>query len=175
MQFDIEAFYPSISKALLSKALDFAKGYTIEIIMHSRRGVLWHKNEVWVKKQDPDFDISMGSYDGAECSEICGLYLQYSISEVHKVLPKTDFGLFRDDGVGMTRGGGPTADKKRKDIVKVMKSEGLNITGDCNLKSINFLDVNMSLNPNEHKPYVKPNSEIEYLDTRSNQPPVYAI
>ena len=125
-----------------------------------------------MKKQDPDFDISMGSYDGAECSELCGLYLQFSVSEVHKVIPKEDFGLYRDDGVGVTRGGGPTADRKRKDLVRIMQSEGLNITGDCNLDSINFLDVNLSLNPSEHKPYVKPNSSIEYLDTRSNHPPI---
>ena len=53
-----------------------------------------------------------------------------------------------------------------------MKLEGLNTTGDCNLVSINFLDVTMSLNPHEHKPFMKANTKLEYLDTKSNHPPV---
>ena len=52
-----------------------------------------------------------------------------------------------------------------------MKAEGLNITVECNLPSINFLDVTMTLQPHEHKPFMKNNSKLEYLDTRSNHPP----
>ena len=52
-----------------------------------------------------------------------------------------------------------------------MKAEGLNITVECNLPSINFLDVTMTLQPHEHKPFMKNNSKLEYLDTRSNHLP----
>ena len=178
LQFDIEAFYPSITKVLLLKALSFAKEHTyvadlsVDIIMHCRKGVLWYKSEAWVKKEEPDFDVTMGSFDGAECAELVGLYLLYLVTEIHHILPKGDLGLYRDDGVAVTEGGGPTAERVRKELIKVMKLEGLNITGDCNLVSINFLDVTMSLNPHEHKPFMKANTKLEYLDTKSNHPPV---
>ena len=63
MQFDVVEFYPSISEELLIKALDFANQHTKEpiseenreIILHSRKALLFTKNEQgasipWVKK-----------------------------------------------------------------------------------------------------------------------------
>ena len=44
-----------------------------------------------------DFEVSQGSYDGAECSELVGLYL---LAQIHTVIPKEDVGLYRDDGIG---------------------------------------------------------------------------
>ena len=31
------------------------------------------KNVVWVKKNNPDFDVTMGSFDGPEVCELVGL------------------------------------------------------------------------------------------------------
>ena len=134
LQCDIESFYPSISKELLLRALNFASNFTYiselskEIIMHSRKGVLWHHGSVWVKQSDPDFDITMGSFDGAECSEVVGLYLLHEITETHKIFDKNEAGLFRDDMAAITRGGGPVSERKKKELIRVMKAEGLNIT-----------------------------------------------
>ena len=70
--FDIEEFYPSISQDLLNKALNFASTYdniTMDernIIIHAKKSTLIHKQQPWQKKGDTTFEVTMGSYDGAE-------------------------------------------------------------------------------------------------------------
>ena len=55
--FDIVEFYPSISENLLRKALNFAKQHTqiseqdIDIILHSRKSLLFDKDTPWIKKE----------------------------------------------------------------------------------------------------------------------------
>ena len=73
MQFDVEEFYPSISKELLLKAITYAKTLVnisdeeINTIMHSRKSLLFNNTDIWIKKNgDPDFDERMGSFDGAK-------------------------------------------------------------------------------------------------------------
>ena len=67
VQLDIVEFYPSISHKLLRDALDFAKKHvdidsnTIDVIMHARKSLLFCKDDVWVKKDNPSFDVTMGS------------------------------------------------------------------------------------------------------------------
>ena len=46
--------------------------------------ILFDKTSVWVKKDNPDFDVTMGSYDGAEVYELVGLYLLNLLSNVRK-------------------------------------------------------------------------------------------
>ena len=72
-------------KKLLCNALEFA-GQHVEInqdeedlIMHVRKSLLFHDNLPWVKKQGSMFDVTMGSYDGAEVCELVGLYILYLI------------------------------------------------------------------------------------------------
>ena len=81
MQFDIEKFYPSISKELLLKAITYAKTLVnisdeeINTITHSRKYSLFSNTDIWIKKnEDPDFDVAMGIFDGAELSEL-GVYI----------------------------------------------------------------------------------------------------
>ena len=71
--FDIESFYPSISSDLFNKALKFAKEIKsiadsdLKIMMHSRKTLLFHKNEPWDKrKDDENFDVPMGCLNGTE-------------------------------------------------------------------------------------------------------------
>ena len=72
IKFDIVEFYPSISKELLSKAIEYAQSLTtieekvIKTIYHARKSLLFDKDNVWVKKDNPEFDVTMGSYDGAK-------------------------------------------------------------------------------------------------------------
>ena len=40
----------------------------IDIIMHSRKSLLFDSNSAWIKKNNSSFDVTMGSYDGAEFS-----------------------------------------------------------------------------------------------------------
>jgi hypothetical protein len=54
--FDVEKFYPSITKELLLKALKWSRKYVdisdeeIEIVMQSRRGMMFVDGKPWVKK-----------------------------------------------------------------------------------------------------------------------------
>ena len=80
LQYDIEAFYPSISEELLNRALSFAQSHItiphsdIETIKHSRLSLLFcPRGEMWQRKESL-FDVTMGSYDGAEVCELVGLY-----------------------------------------------------------------------------------------------------
>ena len=55
IKFDICEFYLSITDELLKKALNYAKSFVDisdedeEIILHSKRSLLFHNNEVWTK------------------------------------------------------------------------------------------------------------------------------
>ena len=82
MQFDIEKFYPSISKELLLKAITYAKtlvnisGEKRNTIMHSRKSLVVNNTDIRIKKNgDPDFVVTMGSFDGAELCQLVGLYI----------------------------------------------------------------------------------------------------
>ena len=58
MQFDIEEFYPSISKELLLKAITYAKTLVnisdeeINTIMQSRKSLLLNNTYTWIKKME---------------------------------------------------------------------------------------------------------------------------
>lgn len=79
VQYDIEAFYPSITKDLLMQSINYAKSITIvkdeeiDIILHARKSVLETDGDVWMKKDCPEFDVTMGGLDGAEVCETTGL------------------------------------------------------------------------------------------------------
>ena len=36
--------------------------------MDSRKSLLFNNNEIWVKKDNPNFDVTMGTFDGADAS-----------------------------------------------------------------------------------------------------------
>ena len=106
MKFDIQNFYPTIKKELLIRALNFAKNHIfinnedIKIILTARQSFLYHMDEPWVKVGSEDFDIPMGSFDGAECCEIVGLYLLHKITQKSKgILNCENVGIYRDDGL----------------------------------------------------------------------------
>ena len=120
--FDIESFYPSISSDLFNKALKFAKEIIsiadsdLKIMMHSRKTLLFHENERWIKQKcDESFDVPMGCLDGAEVCDLTGLYI---LSKIRLVFEnQSDVGLYRDDGLGILRNlSGPQIERVRKEI-----------------------------------------------------------
>ena len=173
--FDIENFYPSITKELLLNAISFAKTYCniteedIGIIMHSRKSLLFSNGTTWTKKDSNMFDVTMGSFDGAEICELVGLFILNKLSTKYG---KDNIGLYRDDGLAIFRNiSGPQADRIRKDITKHFKQHGLNITIQTNLKIVNYLDVTFNLTTESYYPYRKPNNQPLYINTKSNHPP----
>ena len=101
--------------------------------MHSRKPLLFKNKDIWIKKiGDPDFDVTMGSFDDAELCEVVGLYILHILGEKYG---KHRIGLYRDDGLacfGYTSG--PQPDRIRKDFA-------LSITCKTNLKA----DVTLNL------------------------------
>ena len=85
IKFDISEFYHSTAEELSEKSLYFVKivtitdGSIVQIIKHERKSLLFD-NGVGVKNDNPLFDVTMGSFNGAEVSELVGLYLLSKIS-----------------------------------------------------------------------------------------------
>ena len=173
--FDIEQFYPSIKESVLLKALEFAKTHTkvlekdINVIRHSRRSLLFNQGETWVKKEEENFDVTMGAYDGAEVCELVGIYLQSLLAERYN---KNDFGLYRDDGLAVFRNvSGTQSEQIKKDFQRIFKENHLNIEISCNRTIVDYLDATLNLNDGSHRPFHKPNDELLYIHSESNHPP----
>ena len=64
------------------------------------------------KKSEAQFDVAVGSFDGAEICELVGLFLLHQLS---LILDKDEVGLYRDDGLAVLRNSsGADAKKMRK-------------------------------------------------------------
>ena len=115
-----------------------------------------------MKKQSGLFDVTMGAYGGGEVCELVGRYMLYLVSEKHN---KKDFGLYRDDGLGVVKNkSGPEIGKIKKNIQKIFKENKLDIVIKCNMKLVNYL------NNSNYKPYHKRDNEILYIHKDSNHP-----
>ena len=68
----------------------------IKTIYHARKPLLFDKDNVWVNKDNPEFDVTTGSYGSAELWELVGLYL---VDLLTKETGKPNIGLYRDDGL----------------------------------------------------------------------------
>ena len=162
----------------------FAKQYmefpndTIEIIKHSRKSFVFTSDkDIWIKKakdkngediENPLFDVTMGSVDGAEVCELIGTYL---LSLLSGLIDKAHVALYRDDGLCILKGSGPELDRKRKAIERIFKANGLCITDVVISKQVDYLDVHLNLADGTYRPYRNMDSKPMYLNTGSNHPP----
>ena len=169
-----ESFYPSITDTLLRKSIDFASTYVNiteqdkHIIFHSRKTFLFFDGDPWIKKNGENFDVPMGGYDSAEVSDLVGLYL---LNKLETIIPQNHVGLYRDDGLAVLSASGPQMDRIRKEVIKIFSNENLKITVNMNIKTTNFLDVNLNLETEEYKPFRKDNNKPNYINIRSCHPP----
>ena len=171
--FDIVNFYPSISRKLLNDALSFAASYTDisaedrKITFHTKQSLLFNDNTPWNKKHSTaPFDVTMGSFDGAETCELVGSYWLNQLPEgIRKQI-----GLYRDDGLGAFQQTSEEIEGIKKDICKVFRNSGLKITIEANKKIVNFLDVTLNLDKGSYEPYAKPNNTPLYVHRESNHP-----
>ena len=63
----------------------------LRIIKHCRKSLLYNNFEPWKKKDtDSCFDVTMGSYDGAEVCEVVGIYL---LSLLANIIDKNNSGF----------------------------------------------------------------------------------
>ena len=167
-------FYPSITEDLLIKALSFSSEYDRitdkekNIIIQAKNSLLFNENKAWQKKAEgSNFDVTMGSFDGAETCELVGSYL---LSQLPTNI-KRNVGLYRDDGLGAFGTTPKEIENIKKAICKTFNDHKLRLTIYANKKSINFLDVSFDLRSGTYKPYTKPNSVPLYVHRDSNHPP----
>jgi len=174
--FDVCDFYPSITEKLLSKALDFAGKYRPisshehDIILHAKSSILYSYAEPWGKKTSSNlFDITIGSYNGAESCELVGYYLLQKIKE--KFGSICDSGLYRDDSLGLSKASPQQTECIKKDLCSIFSNYGLKITIEVNTKTINFLNVTLNLSNGKYMAYTRSRNIPIYVNKRSNHPP----
>ena len=99
MQFDKEEFY--LPKAINYASISVRISNVINVIMHSRKLLLFNSNNIWIKKGgDPYFDVAMGSYNGAE---ICELEHVHTLHVFGEKYGKHKIGLYCDDDLSFFR------------------------------------------------------------------------
>ena len=93
----------------------------------------------------------MGAFDGAEVCKLVGIFLLDKLSSVNN---KKCIGIYRDDGLVVFKNlSGPESEKVKKTTTKMFKGYGLNITIQCGIKIVNYLDITLNLNNSTYKPY----------------------
>ena len=115
------------------------------------------------------FDITMGSYVGAESCELVGAYLLYLIKEEFR--DTCDFGMYRDDGLGVSKATPRQTDLIKKKLCTIFSKNGLRITIEVNKQTVNFLDVTLDLKNGTYRPFSKPGNIPLYVNSKSNHPP----
>ena len=174
IQYDIVNFYPTISEELLNAALNWAMKYVPihkkdrNIIFQARRPLLVFDGKYWTKKKNSNFDVAMGSYDGAEICDICGLFL---LAELEKLKLNAKFGSYKDDGLGVSSASPRQIEIMKKKICELYKKHGLQVTIEANKKCVQFLDAELDLEQDSYKPYIKPGDIPCYVHASSNHPP----
>ena len=108
----------------------------------------------------------MGSLDGAEISELIGLFMLNEVKNNIRGLNSTNNGLYRDDGLIMLG-----KEKLIKELHRLFMSHGLKITIVSTGPSANCLEVTMNLSDGSYRPYRKPNDTPVYINAASNHPP----
>ena len=169
LMFGIKDFYPSIKEVLLIEALEFTKQHVTikskdrETIFHTRKSLLYKEGEPWIKKRTNNFDVTMGSYDGADVCELIGIFM---LSLIGNKYNPNNIGLYRDDGLAVFKNtSGPQPDTIKKTFQRMFKNKGLDIIINCKMKILNYLDV--TLNDGSYRPYKNPNHETNYIHVNS--------
>ena len=173
LSFDVVNFYPSINQKLLTKAIQYAKTFIAvtpaeeEIIFHAKNTLLFHNNETWQKANAEGlYDVTMGSYDGAETCELVGTYI---LAKVSSTIPKTNIGLYRDDGLAVVHSPPRAAENIKKKLCKKFREFGLQ-KANANTIVVNILDVTFNLTKKEYRPYSKQGDCHLYVHAESNHP-----
>ena len=173
IKFDVANFYPSIHDKLLKEAINWARQFIDispedeEIILEAKNSLLFKDGLPWSKKGDSFFDVGQGSYDGAECSELIGLFILAELTKIERL----NVGIYRDDGLAFTPASPRQVEIMRKKITEIFTKHGLSITSEANLKTVDFLDVVFDLETETYRPFIKPNNTPLYVNKQSNHPP----
>ena len=138
------------------------------IIRVAKETLLFSNEKCWIKKSEVNFDVTMGSLDGAETAELVGLYL---LSKIKDIIPQNHHGLYRDDGLAaIVNCNGPKMDSIRKQLHALFKREGLKITVEIHDELVNYLEIELNLKNRSYRPFKKENDTPLYVHKKSNHP-----
>ena len=115
------------------------------IILESKSTVVNRSYLTTITKKDTDscFDVTMGSYDGAETCELVGIHI---LSLLTIVIDHKHSGLYCEDGLILLRNtAGLKTDCIRKDVIKIFKDVCFKIDIKTSLEVVDFLDVTFNL------------------------------
>ena len=65
----------------MQKSLNYARNFVEisesdeNIIFSCKKSILFHDGKPWEKTRNSEFDVTQGSFDGAEICELVGLFL----------------------------------------------------------------------------------------------------
>ena len=136
----------------------------MKILNTARETFLFKDGIPYVKKERNDrFDVPMGAWDGAEVSELCGIYILERLTNSEGPFEKSTVRLYRDDGLGVARGTDRTRNKIREQIEKIFHELGFKIETVINKIEVDFLDVKLNLETYKHRPYRKPGDTPRYI------------
>ena len=107
----------------------------------------------------------MGSYSGAECCDIVGLFL---LSRLQHLPIKV--GAYRDDFLSVCALTPFQVEKVKQEVIEVFQQYGLKVKAKANARICNFLDITLDLSNEVHSPYMKPGTHLEYVHIHSNHP-----
>ena len=85
--------------------------------------MLFNEHRIWQKnKQGNNFDVTMGSLDGAETAETVALYFLHLL---RSCITDSEVDIYRDDGLLLVHeANGPKVDRIRKKSSKYLKTTG---------------------------------------------------
>ena len=110
------------------------------------------------------FDVTMGSFDGAEMCELVGCYLLSLLTERYE----QNIGLYRDNGLAVFNKMPQEIEKIKKELCKIFRENDLKITIEANKTIVNFLDVTLDLQTGKHYPFTKEGNVPLYVHKKSN-------
>ena len=90
---------------------------------------------------------------------------------VKSILSRFNFQMYFDNSVLFLNMSKLEIERMKKTMVKVFKECGLSIIIECNLKTVNFLNVTFDLTNDIYKPYRKANDNPLYVNKNSSHPP----
>ena len=136
-KFDIVDFYSCITDKLLHNAVSYAQTLTIipdviiQLIIQTRKFLLFTKGNIWIKKRWKCFNVTMRLHDSAEICELVGIYL---FGKLSKIIDRKKMGLYRDDWLSVIENAnGPKLDRLRKNVIAVFHNEELKIAIDTQI------------------------------------------
>ena len=168
--YDICDYYPSVTEKLMTDAVDWARQYVDisdeekNVIIKSKYAFLVHDDRSWVKRSGT-FDNGQGFYDGAESTDLIGLFM---LSETQHL--GMNMGKFRDDGIAISWLTPRETENAAKKLSQIYASYGLKLEVKVNLTVVDYLDITLDLNTGLHAPYMKPNDVKNYVHSMSNHP-----